>query len=233
VLVVASSSDTETGYVGERFRQRGFMLDQVLRDRGELPTRVPAGTAALLLLGSEWSVASPADPLALEAECGLVRSAGDAGVPVLGLCYGAQILAHAHGGRVRAAAEPEVGLVLVETVDEQLVPPGPWSAFHVDVLEPPPGVEVVARNGCGVQAFVMPGVLGVQFHPEVLPQTLDDWAERFPELLRRSGLRPEEPGAQARRREAEARRNAHALVDAFLDRVAGLDVTAADPTAVS
>jgi GMP synthase-like glutamine amidotransferase len=177
--------------------------------------------SAVLLLGSEWSVAAPVDPEALRAECALVRAAGDAGVPVLGLCYGAQVLAHAYGGRVGVAPVPEVGLVHVETTDERLVPPGPWSAFHVDVLEPPPGADVVARNGCGVQAFRMTGALGVQFHPEVLPETLDDWAGRFPDLVSRLGLRPDELGEQARRREGEARRNAHALVDAFLDRVSG------------
>ena len=51
----------------------------------------------VVLLGSEWSVHAPVDPAALDAECELVRSARAAQVPVLGLCYGAQVLAHASG----------------------------------------------------------------------------------------------------------------------------------------
>jgi GMP synthase-like glutamine amidotransferase len=220
VLVVANSTDADPGYVGERFEDRGHALRYVLRDRGEVPTQVPAGTGAVLLLGSEWSVHAPVDPDALEAECELVRSAGERGVPLLGLCYGAQVVAQALGGSVSRAATPEVGLVYVESSDEQLVPPGPWSAFHVDTLQPPPLARVVARNGCGTQAFVLPGVLAVQFHPEVRPQVLADWARRFPALLEDALVDHDDLIAQARDREPQARVAAHTLVDAFLDRVA-------------
>jgi GMP synthase-like glutamine amidotransferase len=215
-LVVANSTDADAGYVGEWFTERGFTLRTVMRDEAETPAAVPDNVQAVLLLGSEWSVHSPIDPVALESECALVRSAQAAGVPVLGLCYGAQLVAHAFGGRVLPAAQPEVGLVDVETDDPDLVPAGPWSAFHVDVLEPPPGARVVARNGCGTQAFLLPGVLAVQFHPEVRADTLDDWARRFPGLLEGAGLERAELVDEARAREPAARANAHALVDAFL-----------------
>ncbi len=220
LLVVGSSADPEAGYVGERFEQRGFTLDPVFRDRGETPSVVPSDVRAVLLLGSDWSVAAPADPEAVAVECALVRSATQGRVPVLGLCYGAQLLAHATGGRVSVAARPEVGLVTVETVDEQLVPSGPWWAFHTDVLEPPPEARVVARNGCGIQAFTLPGSLGVQFHPEVLPATLDDWFGRFPALLDAVGADRAALVEQAWSREKESRAAAHALVDRFCERIA-------------
>ena len=219
-LVVANATDVDTGHVGRRLRELGWELVTVLREGAGVPADVPAGTDLLLLLGSAWSVASPVDPAALEAECRLVRSAGDHAVPVLGLCYGAQVVAAAHGGRVGVAPQPEVGLVAVDTVDAGLVPEGPWWAFHLDVIEPPPGAEVVARNGCGVQAFTLPGVLAVQFHPEVVADTLDDWAARYPALLERTGVDRSVMAAQAHEREADARVAAAALVDAFLARVA-------------
>lgn len=200
----------------------------VMRDLGEVPTEVPADASALLLLGSEWSVHSPVEREALRVECALVRSAYGAGVPVLGLCYGAQLVAAALGGRVSAAAQPEVGLGFVESDDEELVPAGPWSAFHIDVLQPPPHARVVARNACGTQAFLLPGVLAVQFHPEVRPDTLADWFRRFPALLDVTGLSPGELLESARAREPQARIAASVLVDAFLDRVAaGSDVARA------
>ena len=220
VLVVANSTDADAGYVGERFADRGRRLRTVMRDRGEVPPEVPPDASALLLLGSAWSVHSPVAPEALDIECSLVRSAVGVGVPLLGLCYGAQLVAKALGGRVSAAVQPEVGLVFVESDDEELVPPGPWSAFHVDVLEAPPHARVVARNACGTQAFLLPGVLAVQFHPEVRPDTLADWFHRFPTLLAATGLRAGELIDRARAREPQARRAAYALVDAFLDRVA-------------
>lgn len=220
VLVVGNTTDPDAGYVGDRFRDRGLALSRTWRETG-LPTDVPAGTAVVLLLGSEWSVAHPVAPDVLTAECALVLSARSAGVPVLGLCYGAQVLAHAYGGRVSVAANPEVGLVSVETVDEALVPSGPWWAFHSDVIEPPADARLLARNGCGVQAFELPGALGVQFHPEVRPAVLEEWLQRLPAMAAHAG----DPGADlvvtAFRRESEARAAANALVDGFLARFAG------------
>jgi GMP synthase-like glutamine amidotransferase len=224
-LVVANARDSDAGYVGERLTERGYLLHTLLRDKGDVPSDVSDVSDAgdvdvVVLLGSEWSVHSPADRDSLEAECALARSAQDAGVPVLGLCYGAQVVAHAFGGSVWSAPQPEVGWVYVESVDPALVPAGPWLEFHLDVVDAPPDARVVARNGCGQQAFVLPGVLAVQFHPEVRPETLDDWARRFPEWLVGAGLGREELVAEAQAREPRSRAAAHALVDALLDRLA-------------
>jgi GMP synthase-like glutamine amidotransferase len=215
-LVTANLTDADSGYVGDGLAARGFTLRTVLREHGQVPTRVPDDVAMVLLLGSEWSVVDPVRPDVLAAETELVRSAQEAGVPVLGLCYGAQVVAHALGGKVARAAQPEVGLVTVETDDPDLVPPGPWWEFHTDVVTPPPDARVVARNACGVQAFVLPGIVSVQFHPEVQPATLDDWLARFPELAQGARVDVTALVEQARSRENDARRTAYALVDAFL-----------------
>lgn len=218
-LVLANMTDADTGYIGERLVQRGYALRMAMRDRGEIPADID-GVDVVLLLGSEWSVHSPADPVALEAECEMVRTASAAGVPVLGLCYGAQVLAHAFGGRVSLAGQPEVGFIGITSDDEELVPSGAWPQFHLDVVHAPPDAQIIARNDCGTQAFMLPGILGVQFHPEVRPDILDDWSRRFPELLVDTGVDREALIAQSRQREPAARAAAHALVDAFLDRVA-------------
>ncbi|HEU4331463.1 MAG TPA: gamma-glutamyl-gamma-aminobutyrate hydrolase family protein, partial [Lapillicoccus sp.] len=219
-IVVANATDADAGFVGERLSQRGFSLRTVLREDG-LPRLADAGPVdLLLLLGSEWSVHAPVDPAALAAEVALVRDAVGARLPVLAICYGAQVVSAAFGGSVGPAPVPEVGVVHVRSEDPSLVPEGPWTSFHVDGLTPPPAAEVVARNDCGVQAFVLPGLLGVQFHPEVRPRVLDDWAGRFPDLVRDSGQEHAVMVAAAAEREAGSRSAAHALVDAFLDRVA-------------
>jgi GMP synthase-like glutamine amidotransferase len=221
-LVVASAIDADAGFVGDRLQQRGYLLRTVIRDGGGVPTTIAAAghPDLVVLLGSEWSVHAPVERDSLEAECALVRSARAAQTPVLGLCYGAQVLAQAFGGSVTPARQPEIGFVEVDTSDPVLVPAGPWTAFHVDVLEPPADATVVARNECGVQAFVLPGALGVQFHPEVRPDVLDDWSRRFPDLMLDAGLQRAEVVAQAREREDDSRTAAYALVDAFLSRMA-------------
>jgi GMP synthase-like glutamine amidotransferase len=219
-LVVANAADADPGFVGERLVERGFSLRVVLRDAAEVPTTVPADVDMVLLLGSEWSVHAPVDPVALGAETALVLDAVAARVPVLAICYGAQVVSAALGGAVAPAPLPEVGVVHIRSDDPALVPDGPWTSFHVDGLTPPPDAEVIARNDCGVQAFVLPGLLGVQFHPEVRPEVLDDWAARFPDLVRDSGQEHAAMVRAAAEREAQSRAAAHALVDAFLERVA-------------
>jgi GMP synthase-like glutamine amidotransferase len=216
VLVTANVIDADPGYVGERLEARGLPLRTALREDGEVPVDVPDGTVAVLLLGSEWSVVDPIRPDVLAAEVALVRSADALGVPVLALCYGAQVAAHALGGRVARAPEPEVGLVAVDTDDPEVVPAGPWWTFHTDVLTPPPGAQVVARNVCGVQAYATPTMVAVQFHPEVRPETFDDWMRRFPAIAEYAGVDRATLVEQGHRREHEARRAAYALVDAFL-----------------
>jgi GMP synthase-like glutamine amidotransferase len=220
-LVVANRTDADAGYVGDRLAQHGYVLRTVLRDGAGVPSSIDAAEHPdlVVLLGSEWSVHAPVDSDSLDAECALVRSAHTSQVPVIGLCYGAQVVAHALGGRVTAATSPEIGLVEVDTSDPALVSTGPWTAFHVDVLEPPPDATVVARNGCGVQAFVVGGALGVQFHPEVRPGVLDDWSGRFPDLLLDAGLQRDELRRQAEDGADESRAAAYALVDAFLSRM--------------
>jgi hypothetical protein len=52
VLVTASVSDADPGYVGARLVARGFTLRTVRRERGKVSPIVPDGTAAVLLLGS-------------------------------------------------------------------------------------------------------------------------------------------------------------------------------------
>ena len=110
------------------------------------------------------------------AELDFLRGTVAADVPVLGLCFGGQMLSRALDGSVARAAQPEIGWMQVETDDPELVLPGPWLEFHFDAFEVPPGARELARNGAGPQAFVHGRHLGVQFHPEVTPDIVDRWA---------------------------------------------------------
>lgn len=218
-LVVANHSDPDPGYVGERLEWHGHHLRRAWREDG-VPLVVPEGVSCVLLLGSEWSVARPHAPQLLDDECALVRSAGERGIPVLGLCYGAQVLAHAYGGRVRTAPTPEVGLVPVETADRRLVPSGPWWQFHGDVIDVPEQATLVAHNARGAQAFTVERALGVQFHPEVRPAVLDEWLRRVPAVAAAADVPPDELAALAVTTQQHARAAAHGLVDEFLSRFA-------------
>jgi GMP synthase (glutamine-hydrolysing) len=105
-----------------------------------------------------------------------------AGTPVLGICYGQQLLAHDLGGAVRQGAKGEYGLATLDLIgenhsrlfagvrDHQQI----WMS-HRDVVEaPPPGFRVLASTSTCATAAIEDAVrriYGVQFHPEVVHTT--------------------------------------------------------------
>ncbi len=125
---------------------------------------------ALVLSGGPASVYSEGAP-ALDP--GLL----ELGVPVLGICYGMQLLAHDLGGRVERTDTAEFGRAEMRAEDGSDLfagLPGEqtcWMSHRDSVLEPPAGARVVAASSAApITAFEDGdrGLYGVQFHPEVV-----------------------------------------------------------------
>jgi GMP synthase-like glutamine amidotransferase len=135
----------------------------------------PADYAFVASLGHDLGAGDTHDP-AVAAERVLLGRAVALGVPVLGLCYGAQVLAAVLGARVAAAAAPELGWREIETDDPGRVPAGPWLAWHYDRFSTPPGATEIARTADASQAFRLGPHLGVQFHPEATVDIVEGWA---------------------------------------------------------
>ena len=101
-----------------------------------------------------------------------VAEAAEAGVPILGVCYGHQVLAEALGGRVAGMDGFEIGYNEIRRVREDPLFDGideSFTAFttHGDaVVELPPSATLLAENDRGVHAFRDGRCWGVQFHPE-------------------------------------------------------------------
>jgi GMP synthase (glutamine-hydrolysing) len=107
-----------------------------------------------------------------------VRAAIDDGLPVLGICWGHQLLADALGGTVEPMGEYELGYRTVRHTGADLFEgvPREFTVFttHSDaVTELPDGAELIAENDYGIHGFRHGRVYGVQAHPEYDPETAE------------------------------------------------------------
>ncbi|WP_370246484.1 type 1 glutamine amidotransferase [Nocardioides sp.] len=230
-LVVAHDHVSPAGHVGQALRERGYDLVHhrvVPADRHARPdveTDFPDFTAAdlVVLLGAPWSVYDR-DRIGnwLAPEQQQIRAADAAGVPILGICFGGQLLADTFGGSVAASPEPEIGWSEVASDDESIVPAGPWFQWHSDRWTLPPGATEIARNRAASQAFRLGRHLAVQFHPELTASGLEGWIENGGRAaLRERGLDPAELVARTRAVEERSRARTDRLVGGFLAHLEG------------
>ncbi len=207
VVVIRHHEEDSAGFISAAFERRGADLSSHLfPQQGPLPDL--AGLAHVIVLGSTSSVYSGGPDRAwIDEDLAWLRRADAAGVPVLGICFGAQLLSAAFGGAVEQAGW-EIGWTMIDSADPGLIPPGPWLEFHHDRSLPPPQATVLARNDLGVQAFRVGRHLAVQFHPEVDGEQFGLWldaggrkeideAGHDPDRILAQTI-AEEPGAKAR-----------------------------------
>jgi GMP synthase (glutamine-hydrolysing) len=143
-------------------------------DADTIARRDPKG---LILSGGPASVYEPGAP---DCDERIFRL----GVPVLGICYGQQVMAQALGGEVGHTEVGEYGKTSLEITGESVLLAGlpehttAWMSHRDAVVKPPPGFEVIATTPtCPVAAMEDPedGLFAVQFHPEVMhtPRGMD------------------------------------------------------------
>jgi GMP synthase-like glutamine amidotransferase len=175
----------------------------------------------IVSLGSEFAAYDDSHEF-VKREARLMRRAIDANVPILGLCFGGQMLARVLGGQVYRGSASEIGWLRVRTRDPNLVPEGPWFQWHFDVITAPPGATVIAETDLGTQAFVAGRCLGLQFHPEVTPEIMDEWVRAYRHELDAEGVDPDALLEETSRRAQESKRTSWQLLEGYLDGVAGL-----------
>jgi GMP synthase-like glutamine amidotransferase len=173
LLVIEHQPDAPAGLLAGWAEARGLEPHTVqLGAGGTLPADV-SGYAAVAVLGSEEAAFDDSVPW-LGAELSLVARALEGGVPLLGICFGGQLLARALGARVYRLSQPEIGWVQLTSRHPGLAS-GPWLTWHRDGFDLPPGARELAVGGASLQAYAAGPHLGVQFHPEATRPITQAW----------------------------------------------------------
>lgn len=218
-LIVQHEAPTPPGVLGDwlddlRAEVDVFRIDLEQRDID------PRDYDLIASLGSQYAAFDDSLPW-IEREKRLFIDATNADVPILGLCFGGQLLARIYGGECYRGELSEVGWLPVRSRNVELVPEGPWFQWHFDTFSLPGEAELIADSDAGPQAFVIGRSLGVQFHPEVTFEIMVAWVKAYPHELDEVGVNPGELLEETSRMAAASRQSAFQLFQAFADDVAG------------
>jgi GMP synthase-like glutamine amidotransferase len=198
-------------------RSFGLEIDERNVARDPLPALDEVD--AILSFGGAQSAVGPDATLGPELD--LLREAAHAGVPVLGICLGGQLLARALGARVRRSPRRTVAWHELEPLVHDPLFDAAVVGLHwnEDVFDLPEGaVEILGPRRQGVEAFRFGDrAWGVQFHPEVDGATLDGWYATYGDWLAEAGVTEEQARAADRLRLPDQEAQAGRLFSAFAE----------------
>ncbi len=189
VLILRHTPGNTLGVLEPLLRDFGLAARYVeapALEAGALPGLL-AERAGLIILGGRESVTEEARYPFMAVEQQLIRETLARGLPIFGICLGAQMLARAMGAQVKRNTVKETGWVpLILSPEGQLDPVlsvlkgvGQFQ-WHEDTFDCPPGAVPLASSAtCPQQAYrLSPKVYGVQFHPEVDHATIAAWLDQ-------------------------------------------------------
>jgi len=166
-IVVLNAGGQYCHLIARRIRELGVhaVVADVNRPAAEL-----AGARGIIISGGPASVTEPTSPA-------VDRAIYELGVPILGICYGHQLLARDLEGRVAPGVTKEYGRSSLHAGEGRLFRGLParqftvWMSHGDTVVDAPPGFVITGEtDDCKVAAMEHPGrrIFGLQFHPEVV-----------------------------------------------------------------
>lgn len=218
--VVKNEGDTELGLLESELVRLFRSIQFSIREN---PTSLALNpkTDLLVLLGSSWSVYDRGIREIVDAECSLIRSSAGRGVPILGICYGAQLISAAFGGAVRRSETYEIGWTEVAATNDGDPIEGRWMQWHFDTFTVPSGFDAIGQNGAGIQAIAGRRMLGVQFHPEANEKIVLSWIQGGGSAeLEAAGISPAALLEQTRRESPRTTVASRELISWFLESIA-------------
>lgn len=214
-IVIQHVGFEDAGHLAPLLRERGYRITTYHPPADEVWSIDPLHVDLLVILGGPMSANDHAHDPGIADELRLAGVIGERGIPLLGICLGAQIIALAQGGTVSPMPAREIGMAALRITDAGLDSPlrhlahgQPVLHWHGESIGLPPHAECLAEtDACPVQAFrVGSRILGLQFHLETALERLGEWTQGHAGEVRESGV--DAPAVQqAGRQQADAMRD--------------------------
>ncbi|MDR4503910.1 MAG: type 1 glutamine amidotransferase [Candidatus Scalindua sp.] len=189
VLIIKHIDIEGPGTIGEFLDEKGVPCRTIDLSEGEPLPESLGGVSAVIVLGGPMNVYEEERYPFLRKEDLFLRGVFEKGLPVLGFCLGAQLIAKAKGTTVKKNPVKEIGWFTV-SLDKDALPDPLFQGFpeefdvfqwHGDTFEIPDNATKLAGSAlCSNQAFRVDGnVYGLQFHIEVTDDMVQQWINAY------------------------------------------------------
>jgi GMP synthase (glutamine-hydrolysing) len=197
ILVIQHNLDDHLNELAAPLIEAGLEIDTWDVENADAPTTPLNEYDGVISLGAIAGVLEENEHAWMPKERKLFNQALDLEMPLLGICFGSQLLASAAGAEVYKTPTPEVGWTRVEMKPEAATDPIMAALgknpdvfhFHYDTFTMPEGAKLFGTTNDINQAFkVGPKAWGVQFHIEVGLAAMHSWFATYPKAFEKLGI---------------------------------------------
>ena len=231
ILVIQHNDDDNLNDLAQPFLEAGLEIVQWHAEKTPAPVESLDGFSGLVSLGAFAGVEDEAETSWMPFERKLIETALELEMPVLGLCFGSQLLASVAGAEVGKSGRPEVGWYQVQMSEDAANDPlmsvlGPEPEviqYHYDTFkwqEVPQNLTILGTANGMNQAFrVGKNAWGTQFHIEMNLPTMLGWIASYPRAFEKAGNVPAEQVEETRKNWRLHQERSVALGRAFAEQV--------------
>lgn len=228
ILVIQHNLDDHLNELAGPLLAAGLEIETWDVENGVLHSGNIDGFAGVISLGAIAGVLDESEHAWMPVERRIMQQAVEKGVPLLGICFGSQLLASVAGATITKTPTPEVGWTQVEMLatdssDRVIAALGSDPEvfhFHYDTFDAPSALDLLGITGSVNQVFrVGAKAWGMQFHIEVGPAAMHSWFATYASAFSKLGINLDEQKAITQKNWQAHQAMSHRVAGAFADEV--------------